>query len=59
MQEVKGRLNLNNLHIDHVMIRSKLKYLIGAQVVGTVKWTRGPVRTRPRPRTRWVSLFSG
>jgi hypothetical protein len=35
MQEVKERLKMNNLHIDHVMIRSKLKYLIGAKAVGT------------------------
>jgi len=57
MQEVKERLELNNLRIDHIMIRSKLKYLIGAKVVGTVKWNCGPVRTRPR--TWWVLLFSG
>ena len=47
MQEVKERLKLNNLRIDHVMIQSKLEYLIGAKVVGTVKWNRGLVRTRP------------
>ena len=35
MQEVKERLNMNNFHIDHVMVRSKLKYLIGAKAVGT------------------------
>jgi hypothetical protein len=57
MQEVKERLKLNNLRIDHVMIRSKLKFLIGAKVEGTIKWNRGPVQTRPR--TRWVPLFSG
>jgi len=46
MREVKERPMLHNLHTDHVMIRSELKYLIGAKVVGTVKWNRGPVRTR-------------
>jgi len=36
MQEVKEGPKLNNLHIDYVMIRSQLKYLIGAKAVGTV-----------------------
>jgi hypothetical protein len=36
MQQVKEGLKLNNLHIDYVMIPSKLKYLIGAKGVGTV-----------------------
>jgi len=36
MQEVKEGLKLNNLHIDYVMIRSQLKYLIGAKGEGTV-----------------------
>jgi len=36
MQVVKERQKLNNLRIDHVMIRSKLKYLIGAEAVGSV-----------------------
>jgi len=56
MQEVKEQLKLNNVGIEHVMIRSKLKYLIGGKVVGTVKWNRCPVRTLPR--TRCVPLFS-
>jgi len=56
MQEVKERLKLNNLRIDHVMIRSKLKYLIGAKVFGTIKWNRSEVRTRLR--THWVPLCS-
>ena len=30
------------------MIRSELKYLIGAKNVGTAKWTRGPVPTQPK-----------
>ena len=36
MQEVKEGLKLDNLHIDYVMIRSQLKYLIGAKGVGTI-----------------------
>jgi hypothetical protein len=36
MQEVKEGLKLNNLRIDYVMVRSKLKYLIGAKEAGTV-----------------------
>jgi len=47
-REVNERLELHNLHIDHVMIRSELKYLIGAKNVGTAKWTHGPVPTRPK-----------
>jgi hypothetical protein len=33
MQEVKEGLKLDNLRTDHVMIRSELKSLIGAQIV--------------------------
>jgi hypothetical protein len=33
MLEVKEGLKLDNLRTDHVMIRSELKYLIGAQIV--------------------------
>jgi len=36
IQEVKERHKLNNLRIDHVMIRLKLKYIIGAKSAGTV-----------------------
>ena len=36
MQESNERLRLNNLHIDQVMIRLELKYLIGPKAVGTV-----------------------
>jgi len=50
MQELKERLKLNNLCIDHVVIQSDLKYLIGAKDVGTVQWNRGPVQTRPQTR---------
>jgi len=35
-QELKERPKLHNLRTDHVMIRSELKYLIGAKVVA--KW---------------------
>jgi len=35
-REVKERLKLHNLHTDYVVIRSELKYLIGAKGVGTV-----------------------
>ena len=30
---MKERIKLHNLHIDHVMIQSELKYLIGAKLV--------------------------
>jgi hypothetical protein len=33
MQDVKEGLKLDNLRTDHVMIRSELKYLIGAKIV--------------------------
>jgi hypothetical protein len=39
---VNERLELQNLHPDHVMIRSEFKYLIDAKGAGTVKWNRGP-----------------
>jgi len=32
-QEVKQQVEMHNLRTDHVMIRSELKYLIGAKVV--------------------------
>jgi hypothetical protein len=31
--EVKEGLKLDNLHTDHVMIQSELKYIIGAKIV--------------------------
>jgi len=37
MREVKERVKLDNRHIDHVMLRSELTYLIGAKVV-RLKW---------------------
>jgi len=33
-REVKERLNLHNLRIDHVIIQSELKYLMGAKYLG-------------------------
>jgi hypothetical protein len=36
-REAKDRLELHNLHPDHLVIRSELKYLIGVKVAGTVK----------------------
>jgi len=49
-REVKERLNLYNLRIDHVTIRSHLTYLIGAKVADTVIWNRGLCTTRPKNR---------
>ena len=37
MQGVKEHAKLDNLHIQHVMIRSELKYSVAAKAVGTVK----------------------
>jgi len=36
-REEKEQLELQNLRTDHVMIRSQLKYLIEAKVVGTAE----------------------
>jgi hypothetical protein len=33
MREVKEQVKLHNLRLEHVTIRSELRYLIGAQVV--------------------------
>ena len=49
-REVKERLILYNLCIDHVMIWSHLIYLIGAKVAGTVIWNRGVGTTWPKNR---------
>jgi hypothetical protein len=43
---VKERLKLHNLHIHHVMIRSELKYLIGAKYLG-LQWPGFEVETGP------------
>ena len=40
-REVKERLKLHNLRTDHIVIRSEIKYLIGAKVAGKVIWNRG------------------
>jgi len=45
-REVNERLILYNLHIDHVRIKSQLRYLIGDKVAGTVIWNRGLGTTR-------------
>jgi hypothetical protein len=49
MREVEALIKLNNLHIHHVMIRSELKYLIGAKVVrlkcGVFGGKTGPIAT--------------
>jgi len=70
-RDVKEKLKLHNLHTDHVMIRSELKYLIGAKVGGTVKWNRSPGTTRPQnhgfisgpdnnpAKTKRVGFFAG
>jgi hypothetical protein len=37
MREVKEQVMLDNLRLEHVTIRSELRYLLGAIVAGTVK----------------------
>jgi len=68
---MKEQLKLRNLRTDHVMIRSELKYLIGAKVGGTAKWNHGPGTTWPKncgfmsgpgskpAKTQWVGLLAG
>jgi len=51
MREVNERLKLPNLHIDHVAIRSELKYLIGAKIVD-LKWRVVRGKTGPYPMVR-------
>ena len=70
-REVKERLILYNLHINHVTIRSQLIYLTGAKVAGTAIWNRGPGTTRAKNRgfmsdpgnnpakTQWVEFLPG
>jgi len=48
MLEMKELVKLHNLHIHHVTIQSELRYLIGAEVAGTLKWNRGPSSTWPK-----------
>jgi hypothetical protein len=55
MQEVKERLELDNLRTDHVMIRSELKYLIGAKIVDLKCWVFGG-KTAPFPRVQVFHL---
>ena len=42
-------LTLRNLRIDHVTMRSELRYLIRAKVAGTVKRNRSPDPNQPKP----------
>jgi len=70
-REVKERLKLHNLNTDHIVIRSELKYSIGAKVAGTVIWNCGPGSTQPKnsgfmsgpgnnpAKTEWVVLLGG
>ena len=53
-REVIARLKLHNLRTDHVLIRSVLKYLLGPNVAGTVKWNCGPDTTQLKNR-RFIS----
>jgi hypothetical protein len=45
MEKVKERQMGNELRIAYIMIRSKLKYLIGAKAVELWSRNRGPVPT--------------
>jgi hypothetical protein len=54
---MKQGVNLDISRIDYVSMRSELKYLIGAKVVGTIRWNRGTVPTHLG--TRWVPMVSG
>jgi len=51
MREAKEGLKLDNLRSDHVMIRSELKYLIGAKTVDLTCWVFGG-KTAPFPTVR-------
>jgi len=50
MLELKGLVELHDLHIHHVTIQSELRYQTGANVAGSIKWNRGPGSTRPKNR---------
>jgi hypothetical protein len=50
-REVKERLNRHNQHIDHVMIRSELKYLIGVKNRG-LQWPGFEVEPAPNATVR-------
>ena len=49
-REVKKQLELQNLHVDLVMIQSDLKYLIGAKVAGSVIRNCSTCLTWPKNR---------
>jgi hypothetical protein len=46
---VKERLKLHNMHIDHVTIRSELKYLIGAKDLA-LQWPGFEVEPGPNAK---------
>jgi hypothetical protein len=59
-REVKEGLKQQNLHTDHVMIRSELRYLIGAKIVDVKWWVvgenplqRSGSRSEPDPEPNW------
>jgi len=53
-REVEELLMLHNLHIDHVMIQSKLRYITGGEDAGNAKWNRSAVPTR----STWCGFMS-
>jgi len=55
MREVKEGVTLVNLRTDHVMIRSELKYLIGARIVH-MKCRVFVGKTAPFPTVRVLSV---
>jgi len=71
MLEMKERLIVHNLHIDHATIRSELRYLIGAKVEGTIIWNGGWGAALPKThwfmsgpgnnpaKTEWVKFLDG
>jgi hypothetical protein len=55
-REVKKRVDPHNLHSDHVLIQSELKYLIGGKGVGTVELE---LRSGSNPaKDWWVYVWS-
>jgi len=48
MWEVKVRLIVYNLQIDHITIWSQLMFFIGAKVAATIIWKHGPGTTWPK-----------
>jgi hypothetical protein len=51
--ELKKRVEMHNLHTDHVMIRSELKYLISTKVVNLKCWVF-PSKTGPIAKVRFL-----